>query len=224
MSGGNPAQSSKAIDQDTPPFSRMPDPETVKAGSQAPRPPDDSRCFQLWDKYKMLDNVRGHSLLVARIADFLARKAHERGLIRDVQEVRASALLHDIAKTYCLRYGGSHALLGASWTLRETGQPRVAQGVILHVNWPWPLPPAEKICSLPFLVMYADKRVKHSDCVTLSERFEDLIVRYGKTEAAREGIRNTWRQTRRIERSLSELLGINLNEYSFNCGRLVNGA
>ena len=34
--------------------------------------------------------------------------------------VRASALLHDIAKTYCIRYGGSHAQLGAAWALSET--------------------------------------------------------------------------------------------------------
>lgn len=200
----------------------MPDPDSIKPAAQFIPPPDDQRCFQLWDQYNMLENVRQHSLMVARIATFMAEKAARLGLISNPAETRASALLHDLAKSYCLRYGGSHALLGASWTLQETRRPDIAQGVLLHVSWPWKLPEGAKICSLPFLVMYADKRVKHSDCVTLAERFEDLLVRYGKTEAARKGIRDSWEQARIIEQRLSYYLEMNLNEYSFNCGRMVD--
>lgn len=218
----NPSKE-KTPRSDRPPFALMPDPESLNVKQRLSPPPDDNRCFQLWDQYEMFDNVREHSLLVAHIATVLARKAFELGHIENVQEVRASALLHDLAKTYCLKHGGSHALLGASWTLQETRRPRIAQGVILHVNWPWELPLGARICSLPFLVMYADKRVKHADCVTLSERFEDLIIRYGKTDAAKAGIRNTWKQACLIEQSLSTQLGMNLDEYSFDCGRLVHG-
>lgn len=200
----------------------MPDPESIKPRAKFISPPDDQRCFQLWDQYNMLENVREHSLMVARIATSLAEKASGLGLISNPAKTRASALLHDLAKSYCLRYGGSHAILGASWTLQETRNPEIAQGVLLHVNWPWKLPDGAKICSLPFLVMYADKRVKHAECVTLSERFEDLLVRYGKTEAARKGIRDSWDQARIIEQKLSYYLEIELNEYSFNCGRMVD--
>ncbi len=35
---------------------------------------------------------------------------------------------------------------------------------------------------------YADKRVKHTSIVTLSERFEDLLIRYGTTPERREMI------------------------------------
>lgn len=207
---------------DRPPFGDMPDPMAFHFAWGSSVAPDDSFCFQLWNKYGMLDNVRAHSLLVAHIATSLAKMAHAKGLLENVQLVRASALLHDLAKTYCLLYGGSHALLGASWALKETGEPHIAQGVILHVYWPWKLPDGSAICKLPFLVMYADKRVRHDCCVTITERFEDLLVRYGKTEAARAGILNSMRQAKIIEQALSAQLGINLDEYSFNCRRLVS--
>lgn len=214
-------ENKKSLNPDKPSLGQLPDPEIIKSQEQRLSPPSDQRCLDLWDEHHMLDNIREHSLLVAQIATELAARAQALGFIKSVQEVRASALLHDLAKTYCLRHGGSHALLGASWALQETGQPRIAQGVLLHVHWPWKLPEGSSICSLPILVLYADKRVKHDKCVTLSERFEDLLVRYGRTGAAREGIRNSWKLSNTIERQLSAVLEINLDEYSFDCRRLV---
>ena len=184
--------------------------------------PGDAACFALWDKYTMLPNIRRHSLLVAHIATALARKAEALGLPVRAAQVRASALLHDIAKTYCVRYGGSHAQVGAAWTVAETGNYAVAQGVMLHVWWPWSLPQGTDICALPFFVMYADKRVRHDACVTLEERYDDLLQRYGRTEEAREGIRAAYRQGKTIEDALAVLLGWSLHEDSFDSGRLVH--
>ncbi|CAI3238933.1 HDIG domain-containing metalloprotein [uncultured Desulfovibrio sp.] len=184
--------------------------------------PGDAACFALWDKYAMLPNIRRHSLLVAHIATALARKAEALGLPVRAAQVRASALLHDIAKTYCVRYGGSHAQVGAAWTVAETGNYAVAQGVMLHVWWPWSLPQGTDICALPFFVMYADKRVRHDACVTLEERYDDLLQRYGRTEEAREGIRAAYRQGKTIEDALAVLLGWSLHEDSFDSGRLVH--
>ena len=184
--------------------------------------PGDAACFALWDKYAMLPNIRRQSLLVAHIATTLARKAEALGLPVRAAQVRASALLHDIAKTYCVRYGGSHAQVGAAWTVAETGNYAVAQGVMLHVWWPWSLPQGTDICALPFFVMYADKRVRHDACVTLEERYDDLLQRYGRTEEAREGIRAAYRQGKTIEDALAVLLGWSLHEDSFDSGRLVH--
>ena len=77
------------------------------------------------------------------------------------------------------------------------------------------------ICALPLFVIYADKRVRHDACVPLEERYEDLLTRYGRTEAAREGIRGSYEQGKTIERALSAQLGWALHEDSFDCGRLV---
>ncbi|RRD71216.1 MULTISPECIES: HDIG domain-containing metalloprotein [unclassified Desulfovibrio] len=183
--------------------------------------PDDDACFALWDKYDMLPNIRRHSLLVAHVAECLARRAADMGMNVRVPEVRASALLHDIAKTYCVRYGGSHAQLGAAWTVAETGNHAVAQGVMMHVWWPWPLPQGAGICSLPFFVIYADKRVRHDRCVSLEERYEDLLERYGCSESAREGIREAHRQGKMMESALAAQLEWAVHEDSFDCGRVV---
>lgn len=183
--------------------------------------PDDEACFALWDKYVMLPNIRQHSLLVAHIATELARRAIAQGIAVDEQAVRASALLHDIAKSYCVRHGGSHAQLGACWTVAETRNHALAQGVMMHVYWPWALPQGQGICALPFLVMYADKRVKHDVCVSLSERYDDLLVRYGRSDAERRAVLAAFEQGKTIERALGAQLGCALHEDSFDCGRLV---
>lgn len=169
----------------------------------------------------MLENVCQHSLMVANIATALATRASDLGMEIDIQACRAAGLLHDIAKTWCIQNGGSHASIGASWTVQETGHYGIAQGVMLHVHWPWDLPNGKAICCLPIFIIYADKRVKHDRCVTLQERFSDLIKRYGKTETARENIRQSCRQADEIQAALSSQLEWRLNEYSFDCRRLV---
>ena len=198
-------------------------PELCRADFSRPVP-DDTACFALWNKYDMLPNIRRHSLLVAHVATTLARRASELGFVVNIDEVHASGLLHDIAKTYCVRHGGSHAQVGASWVVAETHNYAIAQGVILHVWWPWPLPEGPVICSLPFFVIYADKRIQHDACVTLQERYDDLLDRYGSTKEARAGISAAYEQGQHIECALEALLGMSLHEDSFDCGRVVNGA
>lgn len=182
--------------------------------------PRDADCVALWKKYCMFDNVCAHSQAVADFATGLAERAVECGLPVNVPAVRASAMLHDIAKTYSIKYGGSHAQIGASWVIAETRNRAIAQGVMLHVFWPWAVSKSI-ISSLPFFVIYADKRIRHDTCVTLSERFEDLLVRYGKDEKSRNNIRKSYKQGLEIETALSAQLGWKLDAYSLDSGRLV---
>lgn len=209
-------------ESDAHPFSHLPElPKlTARAAATLPPPPDEAACFALWRKYGMLSNVERHSWMVAHIATTLAQRAALEHPVQ-VEAVRASALLHDLAKTYCLRHGGSHAQLGASWVLAETRHYAIARGVLLHVHWPWTIPDGPGICELPFLVIYADKRVRHDTCVTLEERFADLLTRYGRDTRAREGIRMAHEQAIAIERALMAQLGSNLHEDTFDCRRLV---
>ena len=156
------------------------------------------------------------------MAATLAQRAADRGFAVHVPEVRAGGLLHDIAKTYCVKHGGSHAQVGAAWTVAETGNYAIAQGVMMHVWWPWALPQGPEICSLPFFVIYADKRIRHDSCVTLEERYDDLLERYGRTGPARESIGVAYKQGKNIESALEAQLGWTLHENSFNCGRVVD--
>ncbi len=184
--------------------------------------PNDEDCFALWDHYNMLENVRIHSLLVADFATALAKLAFEQGKHICVASVRASALLHDIAKTYTIDHGGSHAQIGASWVISATGNRSIAQGVAMHVHWPWAIP--DDICKLPFFVIYADKRVMHENCVPLDTRYEDLLVRYGLTEQHKASIHASYMQGKDIENALSSLLGVSLDAYTIDSGRLVKRA
>jgi uncharacterized protein len=49
------------------------------------------------------------------------------------------------------------------------------------------------------LVNYADKRVKHTSIVTLSERFEDLLIRYGTAPEYRKMIKKLHDEIVKIE-------------------------
>lgn len=186
-----------------------------------PCAPSAEECYALWDKYHMPDNIRRHSLLVAHVAYSIAMLADRKNFPIDIQAVRASALLHDIAKAWCLEHGGSHAFIGASWVAAQLRNFAISQGILLHVHWPWPLPHGEAVCCLPLLVFYADKRVRHDQCVTLEERFDDLLIRYGKTREAKDNILASSKQSANIEKALSKALGRDIHEDSFNCGGLV---
>ncbi|MCR5815139.1 MAG: HDIG domain-containing protein [Desulfovibrio sp.] len=183
----------------------------------------DGDCYALWDKYAMPENIRRHSLLVAHIAENLAELALQRHVSLSVDDVRASALLHDLGKKYSLMYGGAHAAIGAAWVVAETHNYAVAQGVMHHVYWPWKVTADASCCQLPILVLYADKRARHDQSVTLTERFEDLKERYGKNQDAIRAIDASLAQMQAVEAALMTFLGWEgLDAYTFTCRGLVN--
>lgn len=167
----------------------------------------------------MPEHIRAHSELVAELAGILADRAVAVGFAVNPEWVRASGLLHDLAKSYTIRHGGNHAQLGGAWVLAETGNPVIAQGVMHHVYWPWHMD--LEAWFLPLAIIYADKRVKHDHVVTLADRFDDLLERYGHTERIRERIRESHQQATTIERALETRLGIRLHASTIDRGRLV---
>lgn len=181
--------------------------------------PDDARCKELWDHFDMLENVAEHSQAVADIATFIARQAKNLGLNVDVPTIRASAMLHDIAKTYCIRHGGNHSQLGGAWIMDLTSNPIIASGVTHHVYWPFALD-LDKYFT-PLAVIYADKRVNHNRLVSIEERFEDLIKRYGIPLGIQDGIIATKNQALCLEKLLNDTLKVDLNACDFDSGRMV---
>lgn len=181
--------------------------------------PDEAACRRLWGEYDMMPHIGAHSEQVAGLAHALARRAADLGKGNVRALTLASGLLHDIAKSYTVRYGGSHAQLGASWVMTRTGNPVIAQAVLHHVWWPWDFP--KDLASPVFFVLYADKRVMHDTIVPLEERYEDLLVRYGHTDASRAAIVAGNEHAQRLERALSAFLEMPLHAYTFTGGRLV---
>ena len=192
------------------------------AGSvQAALPPADEKCEELWNKYEMPTHIRAHSAQVAMIVCKLWEMGQYCKVNTDRATLKAGALLHDIGKIYTINYNGDHAQLGAGIILRETKNHAIAQMIYHHVWWPWAID-VENHNFLPSLfLLYADKRVRHDLIVNIEERYIDLLDRYGHTEKHKASIRQSYMQGKEIEQALSKKLKVNLNEYTFDSGRLV---
>lgn len=180
--------------------------------------PDEQHCFALWDTYAMLENIRKHSLCVAKLAVGIAKLGKKRGFSVNIDLIYAAALLHDIAKTYTIRHGGNHSQLGGAWMQEVTGNPLLASCVTHHVYWPFDLDLEKHFSQLA--VLYADKRVQHDCVVSLEERFEDLLERYGATQRIRDNIHITMEQARSVEKAFSQSFKVNIDEYTLDCGRM----
>ncbi len=179
--------------------------------------PDLATCIRLMDEYEMLDNIRHHSLVVARVADaLLCGLADESGPARlaDEKQVIAGALLHDIAKTPCLKSGCDHAALGAEICLQH-GYPDIARIVEEHVILSGHDPERYKngMFTASEIVYYADKRVRHTEIVSLEERLQYIISHYGNNDPHRHAlIRENFERCRQMEQALFSFLPFAVDE------------
>ncbi len=139
----------------------------------------------------MLDNIRAHSLMVARVASVLLQEltnhlGPDSSVFASKKLVLAGALLHDIAKTPCLKNRCDHARHGRDICI-QLGFPEVAEVVREHVTLTeFSLERYNKGLFLAKeLVYYADKRVRHDEIVSLEERLEYILVNYGNNDPGR---------------------------------------
>lgn len=142
--------------------------------------PTEKECYDLMDQYRMLDNVREHSIVVAEIVRAISNGLVTSGAQISVDKAVAGALLHDIAKTQCLQTGGDHAALGGEICLQHH-LDEIADIVAEHI-WlkSYSL---DGVYSEKEIVYYGDKRVLHTSVVSLDERMHDIIDRYGRNDS-----------------------------------------
>lgn len=167
--------------------------------------PSPEECLRLLKRYNVPEHVIDHSRKVYELATCLCRLLNRQGRNLDEARVIAGSWLHDIAKMDGLRSGENHSLAGAQ-LLAGMGYPEVAEIVRQHVVLDQEAhqgPPGEAA-----IVHYADKRVKHTDIVSLRERFRDLKERYGKTPAALTWLENLEGQTLDLEERIFKGLSI----------------
>ena len=167
--------------------------------------PNPEECFFLLKKCGVPPNVVEHSRKVHRVATFLCRELNRQDKGLDPDLVGAASLLHDIAKVASFKTGENHAQAGAR-LLREQGFGEVAEIVRQHVV----LDSAvnhDRITEAA-LVNYADKRVQHTRVVSLTERFQDLRTRYGKTPEARTWLDALEGENRLLEARIFQKLPI----------------
>jgi uncharacterized protein len=157
-------------------------------------------CYALMDEYRMLDNIRQHSVIVAKVAELIASGLVKAGVDIELDRIIAGALLHDIGKTICLELGGDHAQVGREICVhRQLHEIADIVGEHVHLR---DFRPRGKI-SEKEIVYYADKRVNHSSVVTLDERLKYILDRYGgnNSEICRR-IRANFTQCEMVEEKL----------------------
>lgn len=139
--------------------------------------PSVERCFHIMSEYRMLENIRAHSVVVAKLAHLIARGLQVGGVKISVKKATAGALMHDIGKTASLESGRDHSEIGRQICV-ENNMDEISGIVGEHAR-------LKNYClkedySEREIVFYADKRVKHDEVVSLDERLEYILRRYGR--------------------------------------------
>jgi uncharacterized protein len=158
-------------------------------------------------QYSMLPKIVEHSMQVMNVSLAIIDNLKS-GVPVNRDLVIAAALLHDITKTRSLVTKERHDTSGGE-LLRELGFPRIAEIVEQHViiqnlNLEGRLEERE-------IVYYADKRVLHNTIVTIEERVQDLVQRYGTVEEIRNLILQNKSQVLAIEGKIAGFMAIDLH-------------
>jgi len=171
------------------------------------RIPSQEECYELMAKYYMLPNIVAHSQQVMRVSLAITDNL-KNGMSINRDLVMAAALLHDITKTRSLETREPHDQSGGE-LLRELGFSRIGEIVEQHVIL-LDFDPKGRLEERE-IINYADKRVMHDRIVSLAERVQDLIQRYGATEEIKNRIRQNESNAYAIEEKIAGFIAIDLN-------------
>jgi len=167
--------------------------------------PTTVECYNLLQQYNVPENIVQHSRVVNGVALYLCQELNLHGESLDRSRVEAGALLHDIAKMESVNRGENHSQAGGLLLFR-LGYFEIAEIVRQHVVLDAKTPP-DRITEAA-VVYYADKRVKHTTIVSLTERFRDLKERYGKEPAGLSFLIDLENQSLLLEKHLFHRLSI----------------
>lgn len=158
------------------------------------------QCLLLMAQHGMLENIKAHSLVVEKVASLLARSLRQEGEELVLEVVTAGALMHDIAKTECLRTREDHAKKGKEICLDhrlDEIADIVAEHIILSKF------DSDRGVREVEVVYYADKRVNHDVVVSLEERLDYLLEHYGKgREPLEDLIRRNFNLCKTVEKKI----------------------
>jgi uncharacterized protein len=181
--------------------------------------PTSGQCFDLMEKYVMLDNIRAHSVVVEQVASLIARCLRQVGENLVLEKVTAGALMHDIAKTLCLRTGENHAVKGREICVDHRCfeiADIVAEHIVLAEYDPHDGVQEKEI------VYYADKRVNHDVVVSLEQRLEYLLDHYGKNQDSLQNlIRENFSLCKEVEKKIFSRLTFRPEDVAVLIGQQV---
>lgn len=173
-------------------------------------------CFRLMDKYEMLEHIKAHSFVVAKVAHFLSRTLLDAGIDISLEKATVGALMHDIGKTASLKSGQDHTDIGRKICL-ENNFHEIAEIVGEHVrlkNYNLNGRFSEKE-----IVFYSDKRVNHDTIVSLEDRLVYILERYGRNhEELCNAIRANFGLCKEVETKLFNKLNFSADKLAYLAG------
>jgi uncharacterized protein len=171
--------------------------------------PTPDECYEIMKRYNMRDNIMKHSIQVMNVAMALVDYLIDPGMVQG-SLVQAAALLHDIAKTRTIETKEMrHDLIGGQ-IMRELGYDAIAEIVESHVVFEGFLP--DGALEAREIVFYADKRVMHETIVSIDDRVNDLVERYGINERIVKLITENKDFVLQVERKIQSFLSREIEE------------
>ncbi len=162
--------------------------------------PNIIECLRLMDKYSMLENIKKHSIMVAKVAFVITDFLIKGGAELSMEKIIAGALLHDIGKTEGLKTGKDHVKIGVE-ICQKNGLHEIAELISEHVilkEFSMDSPYNEKE-----IIYYSDKRVNHDKVVSLEERLSYIIERYSRgDDDVADAIRRNFEVCKEVEKKL----------------------
>jgi molybdenum cofactor cytidylyltransferase len=153
--------------------------------------------------YPVSESVRAHCRRVAQVADAMASALVLAGARVDTDLVHAAALLHDLAKG-CR----SHAQVAGAW-LGEMGYARTGAVVAAHSDI---VVAQGALISEAEIVFLADKCVDGDRLVTLEQRFQQALTRFGCSPEIGQKIRDRKDAAIRIRQRFQKRVGHSIQD------------
>lgn len=163
--------------------------------------PTEAECQAIFARMGVVEKIIRHGQMVSQVACRLAEQLNQGGLQLNVELVRTGGLLHDLAKGK-----PDHARLGGK-VLLQLGYPKVAAVIACHTDITW----EDGICLNEAAVVYlADKLVQQDRIVSVRDRFQAALDRYGNNAEILPVVRRRLLNSERISAAVESLAGCSI--------------
>ncbi len=181
--------------------------------------PTINQALEMWHTYGLPEQKQKHSLLVARVAKWIAEQITKNTHLHINQELLyVAGLLHDIDKNIPRRSGETHPDGGVR-LLTELGYGEVADMVRTHPLHAI-LDPRRAPKSLDEKILYlADKMTKY-EVISVDERFRLWEAEHITLEE-REILHAAYPKAKQIEMEISALMGMKTEEMIKTCKNAI---
>jgi molybdenum cofactor cytidylyltransferase len=167
--------------------------------------PSDAECRALMIRQDVSQNIIKHCRAVAHLARHMATALNAAGCRLDIERIVSAARIHDLAR------GCSHHAAEGARILREMGFPRIADIVEVHMDCmikkEAPITEAE-------VVFLADKCIHEDRIISMEERFQAKLQKYGADFGACQDILKRWRNALESQQRVEALMGCSIHELS----------